>query len=35
MESLDETLSVNVTLRNSVGTQSLSEEWKFSLIARQ
>lgn len=35
MESLDETLSVNVTLKNSYGVQSLSEQWRFSSIVKE
>lgn len=35
MESLEETIEVNVTLRNSVGWQLLGEQWRFSPILRQ
>jgi len=35
LQSVDETISVNVTLRNSVGWQLLGEQWRFSSILRQ
>ena len=35
IDSLEETVDVNVTMRNSVGVQLLGERWKFSPILRQ
>src|SRR5262245_5550485 len=35
IDSLEETVDVNVTMRNSGGVQLLGERWKFSTILRQ
>jgi hypothetical protein len=35
IDSLEEMIDVNVTMRNSAGSQSLGERWMFSPIRRQ